>query len=559
MTVPQERVANVPLNPLARSSPWFFLNFALPSTVLSWISLLLTVAALAFLWFHPVLRAFYEVPAGSDSQFASAPLVGGVTAIVATILVWFTASRPGPTFPRVWVWFLCVAAWALVFLGLLDELDWYDKAVSACALGVLALLPRLLRLPPHSKWLFRVAPLTVALTIPVMLATGWSFVEIAKSERSGRVDRLIEALAAAGDELEAISQFDWSALPTSSSKVEELLVDLRSIQIPDGVDSYDIWTLAKQLGKDQDLANAASRVGGLVADALDPEVAPLTSKLTEPVAWWDDEANEWKTNPSFSEQTTQIEAYSAAYLSIFQEVSLPEGGRLQTLDHARVERESYEEQIRTSLGSNLSRFADRWLIFADSSSRQFLGDPDFDLQKIVSLPFEPEQFGDDLTLANVFQLFQLPYRRAEDLAHESPGCHPREYEKGGNELYRVDCYIYEPAPEGGARLLLEFRLVYAKRFLAAGDLPAEIYYIYPYDSKGDLDDAKREVMTALSAAGDDLPGVRMSTSTTSGSVSEGFRLRRSSDTIVFSRPTEEPDYPGNALRLRAFDPSREGN
>jgi len=144
----------------------------LPAAMLSWASLLALLIVLAALQYSPVLRAHYALPLRPT----------WAVALVAGLLAWAVVlagrRRPGRLWPRLWALTLA-ALGTLVSTAALLAPAWLpgpqlDALVTATLAGALALAPRLARLHPDSAWTQRLAPLSLLLTLALILPSALS-------------------------------------------------------------------------------------------------------------------------------------------------------------------------------------------------------------------------------------------------------------------------------------------------------------------------------------------------------------------------------------------------
>jgi len=142
-------------------------TLGLPAAMLSWASLLAALIVLAAVQHSPELRAHYALSVGPTWAVA---LVAGV---LAGAVVLAGRRRPGRLWPRLWALTLAALA-TLVSAAALFAPAWLPAPqlhalVTATLAGALALAPRLARLHPDSAWTQRIAPLSLLLTLALIL------------------------------------------------------------------------------------------------------------------------------------------------------------------------------------------------------------------------------------------------------------------------------------------------------------------------------------------------------------------------------------------------------
>ncbi len=198
-------------------------TLGLPATLLSWVSVVALLCVLVTVQHSAALRLHYTL------RLVPPWLV----ALGATALAWVIVAagrrRPGPLWPRLWALTLAAGTSAIAGAALVRP-AWLptpqvDAAVIAALAGVLALAPRLVRIHPDSNWTGRVAPLSLLVTLCLILP-------LALLGRAGPDATAVDSAIAAPSEAEfafrSATDFDWSRLDRQRPQAQQLLARLRA-------------------------------------------------------------------------------------------------------------------------------------------------------------------------------------------------------------------------------------------------------------------------------------------------------------------------------------------
>ena len=241
--------------------------------------------------------------------------------------------------PRWWAFGLAMLATLLAIAGVLDsrgtlslslldpiaaplglewDLDspsahrpWLHISMVACTAGVLALLPRLLPMLPSSRWIQRIAPLTLAAVLFFFLPLS-SFIGLRITAQQERGIRLaIEELHRVREVVAEASEYTWSRTPNEFAAASRIVNSLGALQPGEIVTEEEIWRMATVLGLQADLGRAASELIEAVGAATDPGSIPRLSTMDQPALWYDVENRTWQEDPGFLDTSRLCGTYYA--------------------------------------------------------------------------------------------------------------------------------------------------------------------------------------------------------------------------------------------------------
>ena len=260
----QELIVDLPPYLLEVAKPWHIGAWLPPPAfALSWASAFVFVFILVLVRMDPLRSALFRFPSlGLPFPFDHYYLVVPLLSLgLALLIFWQCAQRPGGRFPHYWCLALIAISGFTFLYGIFDRLriNAYRGSpivhlLSAASLFAgIALLPRLVRVYPDSRWVQNAAflSLAVGLGLGVTLALYMSYV-VTGQERE-RVTHAGENVRSLARQLRAAVSRDWQspeALPQSISIDLDKLSQLHlSSLLPDPY----VWQAAKILGQSGNL------------------------------------------------------------------------------------------------------------------------------------------------------------------------------------------------------------------------------------------------------------------------------------------------------------------
>jgi len=256
----EESQTDIP-NPL-RTSFWFYAGMrTIPANALSLASLLALGVILVLLQRNEGMRSLFVLP------FPIAPVIG-IAAIIAWIIVYTCRQRPGRHWPRYWALLLAILASLVTVTSTLpvptNTLPLLHAASLAIVAAVITLLPRLLKLRPDSPWLQRIAPLHMLVVVGAIVLFSTYFqhqvVDGPIRQVNDHLDRITQTTAT----LEAIAQFDWHHVTTTTDTAIAAIARLEAVDSSQLIDAPEVWRQARRLGHEQQLT-------GVVRELIDAE------------------------------------------------------------------------------------------------------------------------------------------------------------------------------------------------------------------------------------------------------------------------------------------------
>ncbi|HEX4963589.1 MAG TPA: hypothetical protein VF173_22365 [Thermoanaerobaculia bacterium] len=547
----EETVRDLP-GPL--QSGWYPGIWALPATTLSAASLVVLIAVVGFLQISETSRSLFRLPVAS-----------GWPALAAAVMAWAVAlvcrNRPGRHLPRYWALFLAAGTTTLALVGFLGGDLARSPLVHAFALASLAasvtMLPRLLPLQPD-RWLVQhIAPLALLFVLFLALPGSFYIGRRAVEDQKRRVGETIAEFSREAGEVREVSAFPWSASPERREDALRQIRRLQALPLEQWVPDRYLWQGAAVLGEEQQLAAAYQKLLDAVVAGTDPAHTP---KLWQPQFVWDHESQRWKLDPEFPDLSAAVAGYHTRTGQLLQQLAPPAGDSAARRDLA-----AYYEQKRQEAGGRLEALAKTWNedwvppLVAPAGPK-----PAATLSPLAELLRHPLPPDGALRPASLEKLLAVRQWQTQRLAVPARGCGGRQYQEDDFQYFRIDCYAYaaHPAAEHpSADLRIEMRVVYkseARRPVGAGDLPTEVYFLFPVPAGTEpakyRDDVMRAFATAVSAEHHD-PVLAMTDR--SGLPTKGFTFetgyeRRRRTLKVVSRQLSDLSGGVPGIEVRAF-------
>lgn len=501
-------------------------------------------------------RSLFELP--FPATWVALP-----AAVLALLLLWRTSLRPGRHFPRYWVLFLAVLSSVLAVATELPAppipTPLLHVLMVAAAAAVLTLLPRLIKLHPHSAWMQRVSFLSLLVVLLIVLPAARAVGNAVEAQRDEEVGARIRELRERTALVKRITdEFDWTRYDAHPALAEQQLDRLGELRFAHLATDLRAYRAAAIFGRERELAGAARELIDAVAFGLEGQRLPRISTLSEPAVRYDTYTGGWIESASFPRLSAIVGRYQQELGRLFAELA---PGDLALASDALQELAAHHRERRTAVRLTLEgereSFPDHWMV----ARAGVLDAPAPSLADVLKMPMlqageaipgEPERRR--LTAGSLVPLLGLPQHRAREFERGSAGCHPRSYDDRGDSYYRLDCYAYAPNPEGpGASLRVEFRLVY-RRDLAQ---PLEAYFIFPIPPGTEEATFRAEALDALASAVREVSSGEILAADRSGSVAGGFRYHdRDSayDVLPLSSTQFSPDR--WAIQVRVVPRSR---
>ena len=367
-------------------------------------------------------------------------------------------------------------------------------------------------------------------------------------------EQLLEAVAAS--ELRQIESrqrllkdsldFDWKNFTYNQDLARKKLDSLSSLSAMELLGSSELWgDIAErdELSQKYDLEKAIIDYQNILFNALLPTDVPRLSYLNDAPIRYDTRYHKWMSNPDFAPASFIVARYFSEVGRLWQELGLELGVINQQMNTPPVWDKLLDKYdvLNKQLKQEMSVIAHN---MADSWSLDYLPkDNILEHSALDSLLLLSKPQGNNFTPADFWSVLNMPFEQATDLIGEGSACQPKKYPEGAFQYFRLDCYGYEKVgDQPSAQLSLEYRLVYRSKrnqnYIAARELPVQIYILVPIREKG-LDDA--EFMLKLYASIEEvLPrNVSLSYDSRSGSVANGFYLEKGNRKIRVSPPANK--------------------
>ncbi len=489
----EETRTDLPFGPLARS-PWSFLNWGLPATAVSVISICVFWGVLAWLHYQGLRRLPFQLPL--------APLW---LAIPAAALAWNVAircsRRPGRLLPRLWALALALIAAANVGFAstpAVSGASWLHALIVAVLAAALTLTTRLFRLWPSSHLIRMIGPLCLLGVFAVILPPVSWLSRAAAAAQERQVDDRIRYLLFWTSEVRAVTAYDWSRFTESPDLAREQIDRLAAIPSERLLGGETIWRAATRLERDGELSRAGRALIDAVTAAVAPGVPPKTSTLSEPAVWDDPAAGTRILNEQFSRMSGLAGDYHQEIGRIF----LALGGGGASGSRPRRELEAHYRSRGLAFGDALKdlseSWADQWLVFAMPRPA------DIEVEgSLAALLARPLNRADRLAPADLWRMLRLSFTKARALAQRKNGCYGRQDSGQKDESFLLDCFAYRAA-DRGADVRVELRLVYVAQNhgrLAGQQWPSALYFHFPLleglDEAASLDQTMDQLASAV--------------------------------------------------------------
>jgi hypothetical protein len=540
-------------DPLDGIGLWGLGTLALPAPLLSFASAVAFAVVWAILQLEPAKRELFVLP------FPWGFAVGAVAAGIAWGVVVRCRSRPGRPWPRIWALALAGANSGFALLAAVFHGEpWPLTLVFAGLAAALTLAPRLLKFRPHSAMLQRIAPLTLALVLVLILPSACEVRDAVAHQTEHRVDRHIRQFRLWTTEVQQITGFDWRRMEDSPEAAAKVADRLKALRFAGELADAELWRSAATLGKEEELAVAARGLMDAVVAGLAPERVPRVSFLREPALRWDHQEKRWEEYSAFPRLSEITGTYHQELGRLFAELALEDAAaagpkQVDLRQHHAAQRSVLQSHLNVMAGT----WANNWAVFKVPGHGELIGREEAPLDEVLKAPFANGSAG-TFAAADLWRLTELPLYRVRTLGQDAPGCLPQEYEEGEFEYFRLDCFSYAPRKEGAAaELRIEMRIVYRSESLQSlqeSSRPVEIYFHFLIPEGEGSDNFREKVMTDLArVARESSQGVVRSTDR-GGSVAGGFRLQVGESYLRVPRPTvvslEGPNPEPRALRVR---------
>jgi hypothetical protein len=512
---------------------WHAGGWALPSTTLSFASATVLVFVTAYLLRNPEMRALFLLPSpwGPVTALAAAVLAGGVA--------WQGRVRPGPFLPRLWALSLAVLGVALAVAIPVATGDPRAPALHAAAVGAfgaaLTLLPRLGRLRPTSPWLLRLAPVSLGITLLLVLPAASAVGSRVLGAQQDRVAAQIAALHRSAGLVRSVAGEDWQHLSEHATASAQEVERLKALHPGEVARDRDLWRVAAVLDREGQLAEGVVDLQSALVYALDPARTPKVSSLRAPSLYWahpPGETGAWRESGSFLGLSAIVGSYHHEIGRLLLEVTVPGPAERPTLAGASARLAAGRAAAEAHLRAAFASWSDRWVVFEVPGHETLVAGDRLPLVDVLRSPLAVDG-ADSPSAGELYRLSRLPLAAAADLAKRSPACHQHTYSEGEHQLFRVDCYSYAPrAADAGAELAVELRLVYQAVFpatLANVDFPAEVFYLFFLPPAAGGQAFRQEVMTALAQEATRRADVSLADQSRSATTATGFRLLAEGD------------------------------
>ncbi|HBL29419.1 MAG TPA: hypothetical protein DD490_21515 [Acidobacteria bacterium] len=525
-------------------------TWALPASSLSLASAFVLVVTILFLVRNREMRSLFLL------SWKSGLVIAVVAAAIAWSIVILCGRRPGRLWPRVWALIvagLCTAS--VILVPLFPEATWVSALTVAGAAAAVTLGSRLVRLPPDSGMIPKIAPLTALLVLAgVLPAVAWLGDSIVAGKRE-RVAAMIEQVRRWTTEVAAVAGRDWTG--GGWEDANRAAASLAQIQPAAKLD-LSLWREAFYLERDQELAQEVGKLLQATAQGFDEDRVPRVSRLRDPAFYFDPVAKRWEESAVFPEASETVGRYFQEMGRIFQELDL-QVGLAESTALAELKKSYLEESrpgVVKQLSGQMQEWTDHWAVFRVPGHDTLLGFSEMPLGKLLKSPIPTL----GIPASDLPVLLSLSFQRVRSFKL-IPGCRPlapyTETKDGSSRQYsRLDCFSYGPRTDTlGAWPRIEMRLVYASqanRGLLSDQKPSEIYFLFPLPEGRVENEFQKQVMSDLAEAVRETTEREVAPIDRSGSTENGFRVRGEGLTITVYKPSFEPLYEKRkALVVRA--------
>jgi hypothetical protein len=474
----QELSTGLP-TPLLHVYPRYYPGtWAPPAVMLTWASIIVLLASLAFVWRDNLTRNLFRfpVPRGWQAPFDHYYLlIPFLTAALAWLIIQRCAVRPGPSLPRFWPLILfaassCMAVWGLVdcfILGNYRGNPMFHGATAAVLMSVLALMPRLKRVLPYEAMVLHVAAISLVIVLlgSILGATiiGNSIIRFER----GRVVSSAAELRRLADQIRATATYNWASIGVDPEAVQQRVDRLKAVNLAAALPDSYVWGAARIMNLDGDLKDATANLADAVTFAL-----THGPRLNVPPYIQDSSGEKWDPQHRFS-QTAEI---TSSYFSEIKRMADDLDHNLST-SPASAEYAKPKEQYRQEVDRMYNQFDLRWLALLVDPARQppqseeirLLGNSVLEPLKIPLADFAAWK---GLTWSNAQALLLENgscYSRHTDWSHtlrrevpdeQDPQAPPHVY-YDKYSYSRIDCFSYRPENEKhGTAVLAQLSLTY---------------------------------------------------------------------------------------------------
>jgi hypothetical protein len=539
-------------DPVEPAGPWSIGALALPAMTLSVASAAVFMIVWLFLQRDQEMRAFFVLPRLAEASIAAA------AALLSWAIVLAGRRRPGRSWPRIWALTLAAASSLVACLVFaLPRRSGMDALAVAAMASAFTLAPRLLRLRPDSLLVQKIAPLSLAGTLLIVMPATWAAGHEITVTNQKRVDDLVRHLREWTSAVREISHYDWPHLESDREGGAARVQRLASFDFRGEIDDQAVWQQAVVLRRDRELAESAQALQDALVEALDPARVPRVSSFNEAALHTVD--NVWEANLAFPALSETVGKYHYQVGRLLAELGVADrpvanAGLAALEEHSRKKREDLERMMTAALHS----WSDGWAVFR-LPQHSLIGKAELPLSEMFEMPLLMEEER-SLAAGDLWQLTLLPLRVARRLPSAIPSCRRRdEYtakppgERLPRTFFRLDCYSYSPQGDGqGAELRAELRLVYrsapGRHYLPGDSLPVEVWFTLPLPAGETGERYRQAVMTALSNACRKLCPRTVQTFGRSGSSATGFTLHGEGGTVTVLRPAQT-SLPGEQKAL----------
>ena len=301
-------------DPLQSDGGWKIGTLALPVTMLSACSA--TVLA--------VVYALLEL-VGNDQELFVLPtpgtfIVGAVAAALAWLIVHRCRVRPGRLWPRLWALGLACLATVVAVMGLVLPGSARLLTLAVAGLGAaIALLPRLVKLPPDNAMVQHIAPLGMLialLIVPSACAVRRTIAEQTKKRVEHRIGQLRDLAA----QIRVAIDFDWKTIEDNPEIATSKVESLKALNVPKSRDDVELWRSAAILGKDAELFQAMEDAADATIAGFAVDRVPRVSSLREPAIHWNPDRRQWEPNPHFPALSAITGSYHSELGRLFLEL-----------------------------------------------------------------------------------------------------------------------------------------------------------------------------------------------------------------------------------------------
>ncbi len=487
-----------PQTGLSRFNPghWF-----LPATALSLGSILAGTLTFIGLISWPRSRALFELPHPG--------LTGLFAAGLATALTWWVRDRWVPMFARLWTPTLGIACMVLALLTIIPSLadqPLLNILVASSLVSALALLPRFSPLRAHQWFPYRATPLTLLLLGLAGCPALFTVQARVAIDTQSEIDLWLEQLEMTTAKLTSITSERWSDIHTKPEKTKRRLEDWSAAL--DEAESFDLqrpvrlWEKAHVLGRSAELETAWSDLHSAVKAPFDHEAPPRLSELGAPAIQQERRKASWSRNPNLTLVSSMTQQYYSlawrgAELTL-QSMDTPTGAGPAAFTSTAASAQSTRAGIMEALDHLADSYTDGWPVYG--LPEPAWGDhtrPGVDWILGTPLMSDAGQASEsEYRAANLAALFQLTQQDARTLASNGHGCQAREYPADSDDIFRLDCTTFLPAPSGGyANPHMEARLVWHRE--APSSRPQGLYYVVAVPSGLGADQYRDMFMNAL--------------------------------------------------------------